>query len=62
MYLFKDLDLKINKSKASKIIGCERSYLSLILNRKRSCSKMLAYCITKYIDAEKEILDYFERV
>ena len=60
MYLFKNTDIKINKTKASKIIGCDRSYLSLILNRKRSCTKRLAYFITKYLDAEKEILDYFD--
>lgn len=60
MYLFKNIKVKINKSKACKVIGCDRAYLSQIMNRQRTCSKKLAYCITKYLDAEKEILDYFD--
>lgn len=62
MYLFKEIVIKINKSKASKVIGCDRSYLSQVMNRQRTCSKKVAYCITKYLDSEKEILDYFDYV
>lgn len=63
MYILKnDLDLKINQTIASKIIGITQPTLSNILNRKVSCRKVVAYCITKYFDDEAEIEDYFERV
>ena len=32
-----------------------------ISNRKNACSKILAYCITKYLGENAEIEDYFER-
>lgn len=63
MYIFKnDLDLKINQTVASKIIGITQPTLSNILNRKVSCRKVVAYCITKYINENAEIEEYFERV
>ena len=37
-------------------------YLTDILNKKRGCSKSLAYYITKTLNETKEIEDYFERV
>lgn len=48
--------------KASKKIGIDISTLSRILHRKQKCSKILAYCITKYININAEIEDYFTRV
>jgi hypothetical protein len=63
MYILKnDLDLKINQTIASKIIGITQPTLSIILNRKVSCRKVVAYCITKYINENAEIEEYFERV
>ena len=63
MYILKnDLDLKINQTIASKIIGITQPTLSNILNRKVSCRKVVAYCITKYINKNAEIEEYFERV
>ncbi len=63
MYILKnDLDLKINQTIASKIIGITQPTLSNILNRKVTCRKVVAYCITKYLDDEAEIEDYFEKV
>lgn len=63
MYILKnDLDLKINQTIASKIIGITQPTLSNILNRKVSCRKVVAYCITKYINENAEIEEYFERV
>ena len=60
MYRFRnDIVININKSKASKEIGIDRSYMSMILNKRRNCSKLVAYCITKYLDQEAEIKDYF---
>ena len=63
MYILKnDLNLKINQTIASKIIGITQPTLSNILNRKVSCRKVVAYCITKYINENAEIEEYFERV
>ena len=62
MYLFKEnLNISINKTLASETIGVTREYLTNILNRKNACSKILAYCITKYLGENAEIEDYFER-
>ena len=43
-------------------VGLSRSYTSLILNRRRSCPKMVAYTITKAINPEAEINNFFEVV
>lgn len=40
--------------------GLSKNYISLILNRKRNVSKVVAYVMTKLIDENAEILDYFE--
>ena len=61
MYILKN-EMKIeNETKASKIIGIDIATLSRILHKKQKCSKILAYCITKYIDQNAEITDYFIR-
>ena len=63
MYIFKtEIPIKINQSKACKIIGIAQPTLSNILNRKVTCRKVVAYCITKYINEKAEIEEYFERV
>ena len=63
MYLFKEgLDVKIKQIEASRVIGITQANLSLILNRKMACRKVVAFCITKYIDKYAEIDEYFERV
>lgn len=63
MYIFKtEIPIKINQSKACKIIGIAQPTLSNILNRKVTCRKVVAYCITKYINENAEIEEYFERV
>lgn len=63
MYIFKkDVNVKINQTKASKIIGLAQPTLSRIFNRVVACRKVTAYCITKYIDENAEIEDFFERV
>ena len=61
MYIFKkDLDIEINQTKASKIIGITQPCLSNILNRKVACRKVVAFCIVKYLDSNAEIEDYFD--
>lgn len=63
MYVWKHENLCIRKQKeASKIIGVSPQYLSTVCAKKIKVRKLLAYCITKYIDPEAEILDYFEYV
>lgn len=63
MYIFKEgVNAKINQTKAGEIIGLTQPTLSNILNRKVACRKVVAYCITKYINEDAEIEDYFERV
>lgn len=62
MYLLTE-DIKIkNVGKASNEIGINISTLSRILHKKQNCSKIMAYCITKYIDQEAEISDYFLKI
>lgn len=62
MYLLKEgLDIQVNKTLASETIGVTREHLTNILNRKKTCSKILAYCITKYLSENAEIEDYFIR-
>ena len=62
MYLLTE-DIKIkNVGKASNEIGINISTLSRILHKKQNCSKIMAYCITKYIEPEAEISDYFLKI
>lgn len=63
MYKFKEgVDFKINQTIASEIIGLAQPTLSNILLRKVACRKVVAFCITKYLDENAEIEDYFEKV
>ena len=63
MYKFKEgLNIKFNQKKASEIIGLTEASLSNILNRKVTCRKVTAYCITKYINENAEIENYFDKV
>ena len=60
MYLFKtEISVKINQTIASKVIGITQPTLSNILNGKVACRKVVAFCITKYLDDNAEIEDYF---
>ena len=66
MYLFKK-ELKEGITKKIKIsyladnTGVSRVYLSNIINSKVAVKKAIAYCITKLIDKDAEIEDYFTR-
>ena len=53
---------RINKTIASKKIGVSREYLTDVLNGKKDCSKILAFCITKYINPNAEIKDMFDTI
>lgn len=65
MYKFKKEKYEevISKYKVKGIaekIGITPIYLSMILNNKNNCKKTVAYCITKAINSEAEINEYFE--
>lgn len=62
MYIFTGQDkIKIiNQSKLALEIGVTIGYLNRILNGKIPCSKVLAYCITKALNSDAEITDYFK--
>ena len=61
MYIFKtEMPVKINQSKACEIIGLAQPTLSNILNGKVACRKVVAFCITKYLDENAEIEYYFK--
>lgn len=63
MYIWKNENLCIRKQKeASKVIGVTPQWLSSICGRKVKIRKLLAYCISKYIDSNAEIEDFFEYV
>ena len=63
MYIWKYKNLTLRKQKeASKVIGVSSVWLCRICGRKEKIRKMLAYCITKYIDNEAEIEDFFSYV
>ena len=62
MYRFRDdVNYTINQTIASQIIGITQPTLSNIFNRKVLCRKVVAFCITKYLDENAKIEDYFIR-
>ena len=64
MYKFKKekYDEFVKKFKITGVannIGITPYYLSEIINGRRICKKTVAYCITKAIDSDAEINEYF---
>lgn len=64
MYLFRDKNVAItyNKVQMAKVVGLNPDTLRRVINGKQNCSKLVAYCITKFLNSEAEILDFFDRV
>lgn len=64
MWKFKDKDLakNYNKTQVAKIIGLNADTLRRVINGKQVCSKLVAYCITKFLNNEAEIEDYFKLI
>lgn len=52
----------VTQRRIAQKIGITEQTLSAILRRKQTCSKMMAYCITKINNSEAEIEDYFEKI
>ncbi len=63
MYFFKDKSVmeEYNLKVVAEKIGIHPDTLRKTINAKKPCSKLVAYCITKFLNGEKEIEDYFER-
>ena len=61
MYTFKDKNVAktYNKEQMAKVIGLNPDTLRRVINGKQECSKLVAYCITKFLNYETEIEDYF---
>lgn len=64
MWKFKDKEIaKIyNKTKMAKVIGITPDTLRRVINGKQICSKLVAYCITKFLSEDAEIADYFDYI
>ena len=61
MWTFKDKEVAktYNKTQMAKIVGLNSDKLRRVINGKQECSKLVAYCITKFLNSEAEIEDYF---
>ena len=61
MYTFKDKNVAkmFNKTQMAKVIGLNPDTLRRVINGKQECSKLVAYCVTKFLNYESEIEDYF---
>lgn len=51
---------KYRNSYISERLGLSKTYVSLILHRKKEIKKHVAYSFTKVLDSELEINDLFE--
>ena len=63
MWVFKDKEIAkmYNKTQMAKVVGLNPATLRRVINGKQACSKLVAYCITKFLASEAEITDYFIR-
>lgn len=63
MYTFKDKEQakEYNKTKMAEIVGLNPDTLRRVINGKQECSKLVAYCITKFLNEDAEIEEYFIR-
>lgn len=61
MYTFKDKNVAkmFNKAQMARVIGLNPDTLRRVINGKQECSKLVAYCITKFLNYEEEIENYF---
>ena len=61
MWTFKDKEVAktYNKEQMAKVIGLNPDTLRRVINGKQECSKLVAYCITKFLNYEAKIEDYF---
>lgn len=60
-FLKKDIPDIFNQSAIAREVGLAIETVNRIFNRKQSCSKVTALCITKLICNDAEIEYYFEK-
>lgn len=60
--LFKGIKEKYKINNIANTVGLSNSYLSLILNGQKTCPKTTAYSITKTLNEDAEIEDYFTKL
>lgn len=62
MYYFRqDIVDVFNQSAIAREVGLNIATVNRIFNGKQGCSKMTAYCISKTINSNAEIEDYFKK-
>ena len=63
MWTFKDKEVAktYNKEQMANVIGLSPDTVRRVINGKQECSKLVAYCITKFLNYEAEIEEYFIR-
>ena len=63
MWKFKDKEIAkmYNKTAMADVIGLNADTVRRVINGKQSCSKLVAYCITKFLNSEAEIEEYFRK-
>lgn len=60
MYYFRqDIQVKFKQKDLCETVGITQPTMSNIINGKVACRKVVAYCITKYLNQDAEIEDYF---
>lgn len=61
MWTFKDKEVAkaYNKEQMANVIGLSPDTVRRVINGKQDCSKLVAYCITKFLNSESEIEEYF---
>ena len=61
MWTFKNKEVaqNYNKTKMAGVIGLNADTLRRVINGKQDCSKLVAYCITKFLNKDAEIEEYF---
>lgn len=67
MYSFKkeksdEVKSKFKLVEMAKVIGISVVHLNRVINNKCNCSKVVAYCISKYINKNAEISEFFNKV
>ncbi len=62
MYRFKDREIMdmYNMKIVAETIGLHPDTLRRIAKGEQLCSKVTAYCLTKFLNCNSEILDYFD--
>ena len=56
------MNIKNNQKNLTNEIGLSRQYINGVINNKYNCRKIVAYAMTKLINSDAEISDYFEMV